>query len=104
MGDVAGEIFEALNHELRRALLRELCQTPEQACDLDELLESTSETIDEPSTIEQIALHCYHHHLPKLDDAGLVSYDWEEREITYAGSCDPDELQRVLGYKVVESE
>lgn len=96
MGDVENQFFDALNHELRRALLREVCRSPNESCDLEDVIVATKEALPESPPIERVELGCYHHHLPKLDTAGLISYNWEKKEIAYEGACDPEELRRVL--------
>ena len=72
--------FDILADGRRRAVLSYLIQDERQA-DLDEL--ATHISAVEPTVADgQAATTLHHLHLPKLADAGLISYDSEQRTAT----------------------
>lgn len=84
-------LFDALADDQRRALLAVLAEVAEPL-DVETLAEivgdhdTTGPDAEFPaadSTRMEIALH--HRHLPKLEDAGLVTYDTDAGTVTYEG-------------------
>lgn len=39
------------------------------------------ETTPSGTTADEVMVRLHHEHLPRLDDAGVLDYDWERREI-----------------------
>ncbi len=89
----SSRLFNALDHDARRSLLRSVCERPDRTCDLDERL---AECTSDEATPESLAVRWYHLHLPKLARNGLVEYDWGAREVRYVGDIDPDRVQRFI--------
>lgn len=89
-------LFTVLSHEVRRAVLHELCREPSEEHHLDDLIEHLVEDADGRFPRSELELHCYHTHLPKLADTGLIEYDWEDGTITYDGEVPPDQLIELL--------
>lgn len=90
LADVSDEIatdvlFDALADERRRAVLVALARENGQV-ELDELARTLAarSADDEPgeSVRRRLVISLYHHHAPKLDDAGLVEFDPEAGTIT----------------------
>lgn len=90
-------LFEALQHECRRELLLHLCEDANGTTDLEEAIEHLTDRIDEQLPPDLLELQCYHLHLPKLDEIGLVSYDWEAGDVTYSGEFPPERICEIIG-------
>lgn len=95
------EIFATLQHERRRRVISRL-QTAENPISLtdfaDELAaEETETSTDDVSEAEmtRVSTSLYHVHLPKLADAGIVEYDWDEDTITLAENV--EQVEPYLG-------
>ena len=72
----------------RRTVLAVLADREEpMACeDLAAAVHRRGRHVDHPSTaVEDVRASLHHSHLPKLDDAGLVSYDADEGTAVYEG-------------------
>lgn len=89
-GERLDRFYEALSNDLRREVLAILQERREEVLTLEELVDavdggevSTDGGTGRPGNRVPISLH--HHHLPKLDDAGIVSYDADERRVVYEG-------------------
>ncbi|WP_254545813.1 DUF7344 domain-containing protein [Halomarina pelagica] len=70
-------IFELLGDRRRRRVLTYLDRY-ERRVDLNDLAESLTDDRNGP-TAGRFALTLHHTHLPKLDDAGVVTYDPTDR-------------------------
>jgi DNA-binding transcriptional ArsR family regulator len=68
-------VLKALAHADRRALLRELTALDADSVDATDLT-TRLETVS--------AVELRHRHLPKLDDAGLLTFDSETGRVEYA--------------------
>lgn len=95
----ANGIFDALNHEVRREILLELCNAPDQQRDLTEMVASIADRQDVSEPPEMIGMRCYHSHLPKLHAAGLVDYNWDAGEVEYNGAFPADELRGMIDHE-----
>lgn len=49
---------------------------------------------DRDADRETVRLNLYHRHLPKLDDAGVVEYDWRSGDVVL--TVDEERLREVL--------
>lgn len=70
-------VLELLADRRRRAALRHL-STSDGEVDLDDVIGALAP--DDPTDL-RVALH--HHHLPRLDDAGVVTYDAAAGTVEY---------------------
>ena len=71
-------VVEALAHQRRRYILLCLNEEPLALADLAKEVAARETDISiDPSTdaVEHVYISLYHHHVPKLADAGLVQYD-----------------------------
>lgn len=75
-------LFEALTDGHRRAMLVFLGDTPEEEVASEEVVEFIHQHGSAGSDLETLDLLCHHSHFPKLDEAGLVSHDAENKTIT----------------------
>ena len=81
----AETVFDALGHRHRRAVVRELRERDrDEAVGLEDLAASVAAAergVDpgdvDPDALESALTTLYHAHLPRLDDAGAISYDAE---------------------------
>lgn len=69
-------VFEALGDWRRRAVVTELAREDPQ--DVDELAERVAEE-DQAAAASNVAISLVHCHLPKLDDADVITYDDSEQ-------------------------
>lgn len=75
-GAAIDRFFDALGKTRRRVILRSLTDT--ENANLHQLAESIAEYEEGESSeeqIESIRLDLHHHHVPKLAEYGLISYD-----------------------------
>lgn len=90
--EVWGAIAAAHSTRRRHEVFAQLARSG-PTLTLDQLAEaltaSSTQSADQPSTDgdrrEQVAVRLHHLTLPKLDDAGLVSYDPSRHEVEYVG-------------------
>ncbi|WP_226022579.1 DUF7344 domain-containing protein [Halomicrobium salinisoli] len=85
-------LYDVLSHERRRFVLRSLLDHRTLAlADLAELVAERDHDVDFPDVPEEAVLRIYatlhHNHLPKLAEAGLVTYD-EEGELVSLSAAD----------------
>ncbi len=88
-------LHAALSHEIRRALLEELAEHPAPDRALDDVIAAATDRLPS-SPPDELALRCYHCHLPKLADLGFVDYDWDQGTISYEAEVRREELQELL--------
>lgn len=80
------ETFDALTHPYRRYVLYYL-RTHSEGVSIDTLTAVLAEELQGPSataggkTPEQIEVALHHTHLPKLADAGLITFDQERQSV-----------------------
>lgn len=85
-----GETFDAMTHPYRRYVLYYL-RTHSEGVSVDTLTAVLAEELQGPSatagrkTPEQIEIALHHTHLPKLADAGLITFDQNRQSIELAG-------------------
>lgn len=91
--DDVRRLFETYGWEYRRQTVRYFRESGETVASLDDLVDHVVEaTTGEPDR-ERIATQLHHVSLPKLDDAGVVEYDFR----THTARCrDPPRLEDVL--------
>jgi len=73
--------FELLADRRRRAVLEVLRTAPRGALELPALVDAVATEFDADD--EDLESQLYHHHLPKLERAGVVEYDREEGVVVY---------------------
>lgn len=93
------EVYGALSNERRRRVLSELTHDS-VPIDVNTLARrvAVQESSHPPGTvpdgaIRKVQISLFHHHLPKLADVGLITYDADERVID--GIAEPIEAIRV---------
>lgn len=71
------QIFDALADAYRRETLRYLTQVhqPARLITVADHLVSDGHEVDTDAERDRVLVSLYHHHLPKLTDAGLVDWD-----------------------------
>lgn len=90
-GDAASRridaVFDALGHQRRRTVLHYLRERPDGRSSVDELAEALADRrgngTDDGPTPERVTASLVHHHLPKLEDAGVVEYETETGTVRY---------------------
>jgi DNA-binding transcriptional ArsR family regulator len=93
------EILASLADERRRILLTALYGT-ERPVDRTELATDVAGKVrdgDMASTVQAVLHQIHHVHLPKLEAAGLITYDVQQKTVTYEGHPDIDEEWLVAG-------
>lgn len=80
------DVFESLASERRRVVLRALYRSDEPM-DLSDLAGTVVEVVDGDSSgdVEDAVVKLHHCNLPKLEAAGLVTYDEATEVVTYEG-------------------
>lgn len=92
------QVFAALSHPRRLRSVRILADVDASLALKDlavELVRATRTESGETVGKDQVArvrLSLYHHHVPKLAEAGLVEFDESERRVAIAGSAPLEEL------------
>lgn len=74
------EMFVLLANRRRRLAVRILREStaPTPVIELARRITNRESTDPEPEAVAKVYLTLYHHHLPRLDDAGVVEYDADE--------------------------
>lgn len=85
--------YRVLASEDRQLVLEALEGT--SSISLDALAETVTEARNDASTETQTKISLVHQHLPVLEDAGVVDYDSEAKQITHSASA-VEELLRLL--------
>lgn len=94
------DVVDCLADERRRVALSTLYRTgaPMDRTDLAVAVAESDQTDTESSiSVEDVLVEMHHLHLPKLEAAGLVSYDAEAETVTYEGHPDLDGEWLVAG-------
>lgn len=78
----AGEIFSVLAHEYRRSAVSYLARR-DATVSVGELVDAVADELDARGGDDRarLAIALHHVHLPKMDAAGVVSYDHERDAI-----------------------
>lgn len=90
-GDGWDDVVGCLANERRRTVLRVLAEQTGSATRTilaHELAEQERDGGPSGDAVESLEVALHHHHLPKLDDAGLVEYDVGEGTATYTGQLE----------------
>lgn len=79
------DVFDALGHDRRRRVLDVLDEAG-TALSLSDLARSVARREHAPrhpmdETVKRVRISLYHRHVPKLEDAGLVDYDPDDRTV-----------------------
>lgn len=77
-GDSFRDIFDALRDPLRRRILSELAirtSSPDEAIELHDVVGDESDSA-------HLRVELHHVHLPRLDEAGFITWDSETNTIT----------------------
>lgn len=87
------ELFEILSHERRRAVLATLSDhqsvaVESLAADVAACESDDSPAVPSESLVDEVHVTLHHVHLPKLDDAGLVDYDRDEKTVETTSAAD----------------
>lgn len=82
---VTDRMFQALGDERRRKVLQYLQTHGDAPIPLQTLAENLSQPAGDASDVKTLTIELHHHHLPKLDEAGLLDYDVEARTVTADG-------------------
>lgn len=90
-------LLELVADPQRRAVLRYLRENGEHRVTLERLTENVETGADDasvrhPSRGSGVVFDLHHHHLAKLDDAGVVEYDWSDRTVRYRPNDRVEEL------------
>jgi hypothetical protein len=93
------ELLDLIAHERRRAVVRRLIEADDGRASVAELV---PETGGEPGPTERdirVRIELHHHHLPKLERAGVVEYDPRNGDVRYR----PDpRLERLVRFVSAE--
>lgn len=105
--DRTDRIYDVLNHDRRRHILRSLLKHQTIAlADLAEMLAEQEQEARLPDISENTVLRVYtslhHNHLPKLDNADLIVYDEERELITFPSAEQRTHAETLLS--VIESD
>jgi DNA-binding transcriptional ArsR family regulator len=73
--------FELLADRRRRAVVTMLRAAPRGVLELPALVDAVATECE--GDADALASTLHHHHLPKLDDAGVVEFDREEGVVSY---------------------
>ena len=84
------DVHRLIASERRRNLLH-LLEDQQTPLDLEELALLVTKHEDgigrtEPTDVDQVAITLHHHHLPKLEEFGLIDYDHRAKWIRPTGS------------------
>lgn len=85
---VHNAVFEALAHQRRRYIVNCLGDEPLALADVAMEVaarETDTPLADQPTDVAQhVYISLYHHHVPKLEDAGIVQYDRDKKVVALA--------------------
>lgn len=83
-------IYDALGNHRRRLVMHHLRSTPDGVSSFDavknQVVEWERETdrgIDSSDLERRLAANLHHVHLPKLEEYGIIEYDWRSKAIRY---------------------
>lgn len=88
--DRVDALLRILADSERRRILTSLWSAPAESVALEELTQRASDT---DRDLEHTRIRLHHRHLPKLEQAGLVTYDSHANTVEYHGD---DTLERLL--------
>lgn len=78
------QVLEVLQHRLRRDVIEYFLDASERTAAVDDLVAHLArEWPGDPPSRERLSVVLYHHHLPRLADAGIVEFDPELDSIRY---------------------
>lgn len=89
---MADPLSRPLVDEERRDIVGALRSAPMGRVTVDSLVQ---ELAGRQNDGDSIRIRLYHHHLPKLEDMGLLEYDWRSGDVVLA--VEKSELPPVLG-------
>jgi DNA-binding transcriptional ArsR family regulator len=95
------DLFEVLSNRRRRYVLHYLCRREEESVELSDLVTQVAawENGTDPEQLsyddrKSVHISLYQHHVPKMDEAGVVDYD--QRGGVVELRVDPDEIAGFL--------
>lgn len=82
-------VLEVLQHRLRREVIAYFLDASERTAEVDDLVDHLAREWpgDSPSR-DHLSVVLYHHHLPRLADAGVVEFDTEFDSLRYCPDAD----------------
>lgn len=87
------ELFDVLADRSRRSVVAELVH--DGPTDLESLAERLADEVESMSRSDA-EIRLVHNHLPRLEEAGVVSYDHAERQCEFARADTAASVRRVL--------
>lgn len=75
-------MFQVLGDERRRKVLQYLQSNGDAPIPVGTLAEDLSRPAGDASSVDALTIELHHHHLPKLDEAGLLDYDVADCTVT----------------------
>lgn len=82
---LSDRMFQVLGDERRRKVLLHLQMNGDAPIPVRTLAKNLSQPPGDAGSIGALTIELHHHHLPKLDEAGLLEYDVEARTVTANG-------------------
>jgi len=79
----AHDLLDALAHERRRSVCEALAAADREFLPLEELTERVAARDHDGADPQTVRVELHHVHLPKLDEAGLLEYDYELNTVCY---------------------
>lgn len=94
-------VLEVLQHRLRREVIEYFQDVSQRTVAVDELVDHLArDWPGDPPSRDRLSVVLYHHHLPRLADAGVVEFDPERDSLRYRPDADIEEwLTRIQGWE-----
>lgn len=90
------ELLDLVAHERRRTVIRCLVEAEEGRVQLEDLVAEVGEGLDAAAPgATQVRIDLHHHHLPKLERAGVLEYDARSGAVRYRSE---PRLERVVEF------
>jgi len=93
------DLFDALSHARRRAVLSYLHDADGDVVALSELVDwvTAREADRKGDQREVVAVTLHHNHLPKLAVSGLIDYEYRNEIVRYHGQSADDQERTLVG-------
>ncbi|WP_440008206.1 DUF7344 domain-containing protein [Halomicrococcus sp. SG-WS-1] len=93
-------VFGLLASPRRRAVLHRLRSADGNELSIDAVAEALTENCETVQSKRRALISLRHHHLPKLDDTGVVEFRRDDETVRYAGGPFFDDvLQRAIRFE-----